>query len=935
MTNQAPPQYHVNGQHPPQRPQYPPNPAYNTVVPQQGFMPRYGVPNNYHLNQNYGHIGNVNQHMYMTQQQHNNIQPIPDLVDTSTFSEKDWQPSQGESQILDKWFDELNDGTGFIGGAKAVAFLKNTHLSRDILRTIWGLVDNKQMGKINRYQFYKVIRLVSIAISPLYAGSTPTMERYHNTAKDQFRLPDLSVEELHHATDNNTKGFNTPGMDLNQSQMSMPVEWQPNPQEKSLLDGWFNSLDENKSQLIGGPKIAQFLYQVAPQLQKEKLKTIWAIVDTQGMGYINRIQFYKIVRFLIVFGSPIYINTTPTIEIYQATISQPGFTLPSLTTHLSHSSEHSIQNSQQFHMPNNVQQSIPRNTNIIEIITPVQASFSVEEEFSDFATAPSDHIQALQPQQSNELLEPTSNGISDDFENEFSEFETATTTLTPAITDDNKNNISNFLTVETETINQKVEADSTDRKHETLDLYANLNIDITGNILKPSPRSSFRESSVKSASQEPTSSPRYMGTVNDNMKFLDDLIENDLMSAPIGTEEDWDEFVDSVNVEISNNKRRYSNPFDAYLESSTSLDNAVSAVEPTTSPFIAENVDSIDINSFSVTSSTVLTNETVVHETNIPPISSTSEGLFDEVDFGNFEEHASHNPTTNVFDQSSAFSLSFQSSQPVEVQDNRKDEDLTFFDSQIVKKEDNVEDDFGDFEGHGNLDSQKVTFETSAVSKPQTSPPLDFFSFLDMSQETKPPTTNTNESFASDFASFDNFSDFTSSSQTQDFNFQTTSTGTISSAFSDTFGNQSSFDPFGTSANKIEDIFSANTSVPSMTTSFTTNRTSSNSFAASMSLKNLEMLAFELEKRCLYEESNACIKQAMLLSWISDLNERKKKAVDDDDLESALQLKQTINKEMQKICSHEDEIAWSDAVSSNRKGCKSHPFPNSNTNVYA
>jgi hypothetical protein len=54
---------------------------------------------------------------------------------------------------MDKWFFEIDTaGSGYVGGAQAVAFLKNSNLGRDTLRAIWSLVDANNMGRVDLYQ---------------------------------------------------------------------------------------------------------------------------------------------------------------------------------------------------------------------------------------------------------------------------------------------------------------------------------------------------------------------------------------------------------------------------------------------------------------------------------------------------------------------------------------------------------------------------------------------------------------------------------------------------------------------------------------------------------------------------------------------------------------------------------------------------------------
>ena len=84
------------------------------------------------------------------------------------------------------------EGRGYIGGAQAAGFLSNSNLSRDTLRAIWGLVDSRNAGYIDRKQFYRTIRLVSISCSPEFAGMAPSLQKYNSTAALSIPLPDMA-----------------------------------------------------------------------------------------------------------------------------------------------------------------------------------------------------------------------------------------------------------------------------------------------------------------------------------------------------------------------------------------------------------------------------------------------------------------------------------------------------------------------------------------------------------------------------------------------------------------------------------------------------------------------------------------------------------------------------------------------------------------------
>jgi hypothetical protein len=91
------------------------------------------------------------------------------------------------------WFSNLDsENRGYIGGARAVGFLSGFNLSRETLRLIWGLVDSQNTGCIDQKQFYKIIRMVAISCSPMYAGTAPSTETYYRTVEEMIPLPPMS-----------------------------------------------------------------------------------------------------------------------------------------------------------------------------------------------------------------------------------------------------------------------------------------------------------------------------------------------------------------------------------------------------------------------------------------------------------------------------------------------------------------------------------------------------------------------------------------------------------------------------------------------------------------------------------------------------------------------------------------------------------------------
>ena len=104
----------------------------------------------------------------------------------------DWQPNTDEFKLLNYWFDSLDDGSGNIGGLRVVKFLQATNLSREILRSIWDVVDVSKKGTIDRKQFIKLMRITSVCIhTPLPQGYYPNEQLYQSTLQQYYPLPNL------------------------------------------------------------------------------------------------------------------------------------------------------------------------------------------------------------------------------------------------------------------------------------------------------------------------------------------------------------------------------------------------------------------------------------------------------------------------------------------------------------------------------------------------------------------------------------------------------------------------------------------------------------------------------------------------------------------------------------------------------------------------
>jgi hypothetical protein len=82
----------------------------------------------------------------------------------------------------------------------------------------------------------------------------------------------------------------------------------------------------------------------------------------------------------------------------------------------------------------------------------------------------------------------------------------------------------------------------------------------------------------------------------------------------------------------------------------------------------------------------------------------------------------------------------------------------------------------------------------------------------------------------------------------------------------------------------------------------------------------LESLTATLTKKCLYEHAYNCNEQAKLARSIRELSDRKTRAVEEDDLETAMILKKDINVLQLKVQGVDQEAYWEEVAASNRRG---------------
>jgi Ca2+-binding EF-hand superfamily protein len=251
--------------------------------------------------------------------------------------EVEWLPSLSEERQIDAWFDGLdtaNPKSQQVGGAAIVQFLMQSGTDKVVLRDIWQLADKEGRGWVNKKQFMLIMRLVAIA----KAGQEPSLDKYKATVTNSyaFPLPELTLPVA-------TAPVVAPGLQQPQPQQQPQQQpqpqpqmvmhtpdnnncgWVPQPHEAAVLDRWYVALDQTGEQRVGGAAIVGFLLKSG--LPKDVLRSIWALGDAGGKGWVSKAEFCLIIRMVALCRAQ---GGEPSMDRYYASRSDTSISLPPL-----------------------------------------------------------------------------------------------------------------------------------------------------------------------------------------------------------------------------------------------------------------------------------------------------------------------------------------------------------------------------------------------------------------------------------------------------------------------------------------------------------------------------------------------------------------------------------------------------------------------------
>jgi hypothetical protein len=197
---------------------------------------------------------------------------------------------------------------------------------------------------VNKQQFMNIIRLVSISCSPIYMGAAPTLERLEKTLSVTIALPVALVGDAASTTSTTATPeasatvYSSVSMQRTPSGLTsapapvpalpvpapepaaapVVVQWTPSSIDAPYIDKWFADLDPENKGTIGGSAVVPFLQK--SQVPKEALRTIWSLVDSARLGYVNKAQFANMMRLVAIQCHPAHSAQAPSIERLQQTL---------------------------------------------------------------------------------------------------------------------------------------------------------------------------------------------------------------------------------------------------------------------------------------------------------------------------------------------------------------------------------------------------------------------------------------------------------------------------------------------------------------------------------------------------------------------------------------------------------------------------------------
>ena len=114
------------------------------------------------------------------------------------------------------------------------------------------------------------------------------------------------------------------GRHQSQQQPQTKPIWKPSAYEAKQLDTWFYHIDDERTGVIKGAQAVNFLKK--SNLPRDKLRTIWALVDMQNRGFIDKNQFYVVMRLVSICHNIPDIGEV-TMESYYRTV-RADFKMP-------------------------------------------------------------------------------------------------------------------------------------------------------------------------------------------------------------------------------------------------------------------------------------------------------------------------------------------------------------------------------------------------------------------------------------------------------------------------------------------------------------------------------------------------------------------------------------------------------------------------------
>jgi epidermal growth factor receptor substrate 15 len=221
--------------------------------------------------------------------------------------------SPADRQRFVSLFEKSAPG-GVLDGEQARSIFLKARLPNETLGQIWNLADTQSRGRLNQQEFVIAMHLIQCtlnnsmphlpanlppALLEAAAGGRSSHNSYRtpstSSLNQRVQLPQPVPGVIPRQYSGGSAGRQSPAIRASYH-TGASGDWVINAQEKARFDGIFESLDKQKTGVIGAKEVVPFL--TTSELPEEVLAQVWDLADVRNTGQFGKAEF-AIAMFLV------------------------------------------------------------------------------------------------------------------------------------------------------------------------------------------------------------------------------------------------------------------------------------------------------------------------------------------------------------------------------------------------------------------------------------------------------------------------------------------------------------------------------------------------------------------------------------------------------------------------------------------------------------